>query len=119
MDARTLGRIVAASRIGLGMGLVVAPGLAGRLWLGRSDTPTRVALTALGVRDVVIGVGSLVSVEGGGARPWLVAGATADATDGLVTFAARRDLRAPGSTLVAIVAAAGAGLGAWLQRELP
>lgn len=121
MDPRTLARVLAYGRIGLGGALLLAPGLVGRAWLGRDGgrPGTKVAAAGLGVRDLVIGAGVLNALgDATGARPWLQAAAAADAVDFVATWRARDELPALGALGVAAVAGSAAALGLWLQREL-
>ena len=98
MDARTLAKGLAVNRIAFGAGLVLAPGLYGRTWLGRAagDARTQVFARALGARDLALGAGTLLALrDGGAARPWLAGQAVADGTDFVATLMAGRRLPAP------------------------
>src|SRR3954465_4979908 len=84
MNSEALARQLAVGRIALGAGLVLAPGLAARSWIGAdSGTPGARALArGFGMRDVAIGAGALVALQAGRpARDWMLAGAAADAAD--------------------------------------
>jgi hypothetical protein len=122
MDLLTLARTHALGRVALGAGLLAAPSLAGGAWLGRGaarSVGTQVAVAALGARDVAIGLGAAWALGGGtGARPWLLAGAFADAVDLAVT-ARHRDSLPPAAVLgVGALAGGSAAFGLWLQRAL-
>lgn len=120
MDARLLARLLACGRVGIGLGLFAAPRTAARLWLGEDVGPRAAVLArGLGVRDLAIGVGQLVTLdEMDDPAPWLDAGIAADAADATAALLARRDL--PPSAMMATVAvAAGAALtGLALKRAL-
>ena len=91
MDVRDLAKTNGIGRIALGAGLVLAPGLAARVWVGddASSTGAKVLAAALGARDVALGIGLLVALEGDGpARGWLEGAALADAVDFAATLAA-------------------------------
>jgi hypothetical protein len=121
MDARTLAREHALGRAVVGASLTLAPGLAGKGWLGRdSHRPaTQVAIRALGARDLAIALGTAYSTgQGYGARPWLWAGILADATDLAATVKARDHLPALAVAVVGLVAGGSVLLGVWLSREL-
>ncbi len=88
-------RALAMSRIGLGAGFIVAPGLSLRSWLGRDvDTPAaRVAMRMVGGRDIALGVGTLLALRHGApVRGWLEAGALSDGTDFVASLFAARHL---------------------------
>jgi hypothetical protein len=120
MDALTVARGYALGRAALGAGLVAAPGLLGRPWVGPAadDAGGQVALRGLGVRDLVLGGISLHVVTNPQAGPrWMAMCAAADAVDLGATIAARR--RLPASALgVAALAAAGAATGIGLYAKL-
>src|SRR5215213_7170777 len=99
MNARDLARQLAVGRVALGAGLIAAPGLLTRPWLGAvgATAGARVLSAGFGARDVAIGAGALRALAGGGAaREWLLAGALADTADLAATLAARRTLPAFG-----------------------
>lgn len=121
MDARTLARQSALGRVVVGAGLTLAPGLAGKGWFGHDSRrpATEVAIRALGARDLAIGLGTAYTTgQGYGARPWLLAGVLADATDLAATLKARDDLRPFAVALVGAVAGGSALLELWFSREL-
>jgi hypothetical protein len=121
MDARTLARGQAIGRAVLGAGLSVAPGRVAGPWVG---APARrpagaVLATAMGARDVGLGLGMLRALDQGhGAAAWIRAGMLADAADAIATVRARRALPGLMVPVVAAMAASSVALGAWLQREL-
>jgi hypothetical protein len=125
VDARSLARLHAAGRIVTGAALTVAPGLAGRTWIGRAagTAGARVALTAMGARDLGLGLGELRALSSprprAAAAPWLVAGAFADATDLIATIRARHALPLASVAGVTALASTGVALAAWLHHELP
>jgi hypothetical protein len=121
MDARTVARIYAVGRAGLGAALLVAPSRLGRPWVGAiADEPGgQVALRGLGIRDLLLGGIALHVADrpGVGARTAMTC-AIADAIDTGATLAARRHL--PRAALgVAALGAAGAATGLWLRAALP
>jgi hypothetical protein len=118
MNARTASMLVGAGRVAAGVGLLAAPGLATRPWLGEDSPATRVVATGFGARDLALGAGTLRAVTSGGdPRPWLVAGAFADIADMTATVLARRSLPSLGVAGVAAIAASGAALGLWAARQ--
>jgi hypothetical protein len=118
---RTMAGVLAAARIGFGVGFLVAPRPLAAAWLGRDGArpAAGVLAAAVGGRDLVIGVGTAWAVgQGVGASPWLSAGALADACDCLAMLRARRSLPPLSGAGGIAVAAAGAVTGAWLARAL-
>jgi hypothetical protein len=111
----------ALGRVVVGAGLTLAPRLAGEGWFGReSHRPAaQVAIRALGARDLAIGLGTAYTAgQGYGARPWLLAGILADATDLAATLKARDDLTPLAVAIVGVVAGGSVLLGLWFSREL-
>lgn len=110
MDVLALGRALAVNRIAIGLAYVVAPGRAGRGWIGDAaeDGAAKVFTRALGARDLALGAGALraLSGDGAGARPWLAGQALADGTDLVATLLARDHL--PRGGFLFAVAMAGA-----------
>lgn len=120
MTARDVARAYGAGRVVLGAGLLVAPGLLGGPWLGRtaSEPAGQVALRALGARDLIIGGIALHTVDHAEVGPrWQRTCAAADAVDAVATLLALRSLP-PGATLVAALAAGGAATGVGVGRAL-
>jgi hypothetical protein len=121
MNARTVARIYAVGRAGIGAAVLVAPAPTGRLWLGQvaNQAPAQVALRALGIRDLLFGAIALHVADrpGVGART-MGACAITDVVDCAATLAARRKLPAP-ALAVAALAGAGAVTGFWLSATLP
>jgi hypothetical protein len=109
VDSRVVGRLLAGARTAIGASLVVAPQLATASWVGRPrrSAPTTVLGRAVGVRDLTIGAGGLVT-SGDAQRGWLAAGVLCDAVDLVATLVDRDEL--PGTAVPMIVAAAGAGI---------
>ena len=111
----------ARGRIALGAGLVLAPALAGRAWIGADGGRPGAKLLArgLGARDVGIGLGVVIALDRGApVRGWLEASALADAVEFVATLGARDEV--PAAVLPAILAMAGgsAVLSVWLARQL-
>lgn len=114
MDPRTLIRLLACGRIGLGMALFAAPRTAARLWLGREVSPAAGVLArGLGARDLALGIGMLVAVDDDGdVDPWMDAGVVADTADAVAVLLAREhlDVRVVSGTMAVALGAAAAGL---------
>ena len=91
MEARDLVRAHAAGRIAVGAAFVLAPGLAGRLWIGREAgrRAVKVLGRAFGVRDLALGLGVVIAVERGAPlRGWVEGGVLSDAVDATATLLA-------------------------------
>lgn len=114
--ARLVAVTVAVGRLGLGGTALVAPAAALRLWVGDDDVArpaARVLARALGGRDVALASGALAALAAGRPlRPWVVAGAVADAGDVTATMAAWRALPRARRWTVACLAAGAAAAGA-------
>jgi hypothetical protein len=119
MDARALARNQALGRLGLGAGLMLAPGVFAGGWVGGvADRREGQALAiGLGARDVAIALGILAGLRSrrGGAAAWIRAGVVADAADLAGTLRARDALPPLTAPAVAALAGGSALLGAWLQ----
>jgi hypothetical protein len=106
-----LARGLALNRISFGVGLIVAPGLYARSWVGSNAAgadATKVLARALGARDLALGAGGLLALRAGDrerARRWFAAQGVTDAVD-LVATLASRDLP-PAPRIFAVVMAAG------------
>jgi hypothetical protein len=74
----------ARARIAVGAAFVLAPGLAGRMWIGSDAArrPVKVLARAFGARDLAIGLGVVIALDRGTpVRGWIEAGALSDAID--------------------------------------
>jgi hypothetical protein len=121
MDPRSIARLQALGRLGLGAGLTLAPGLFAGGWVGGvADRREGQALAiAAGARDVAIGVGTLRALQARrGAAGWVRAGLLADAADAYATWRARDSLPALAVPGVLAIAGGSALLGLWLQAAV-
>ena len=110
----TLARLTAAGRIAVGAGMLLNPRLSMRTWVGRDSdlVSARVLTRALGARDLMLGAGTMASLEAGeGTERWLHAALVGDATDLLVSVANRRELPRGGRDLVIAIAGTAVVLG--------
>lgn len=110
VDTADLARALSLTRVLIGTAAFVAPKRFARAWTGDagSGPATSMAMRGLGIRDVALGLGTLLAIERGrGARSWLEACALADAGDALGTLAAFGDL--PGLRRFAALATAATG----------
>lgn len=116
----TASTTLAATRIGIGAVAWLTPNLAGRvLGLDTVGNPQAPFLTRLyGVRDVVLGAGSLGS-EGQARRKWLLGALVCDAADAAAALLGNRAgyLSGPVATRVGLPAVAGVALGLMALRE--
>jgi hypothetical protein len=91
MQARDLALAHASGRIAVGAAFVVAPGLAGRLWIGAEARRRAVKVLgrAFGVRDLALGLGVVIALERGApVRGWIEGGVLSDAVDVMATLLA-------------------------------
>jgi hypothetical protein len=94
-------------RIALGVGLMVAPALVGRTYLGReaSRPVVRFLLRVFGIRDLVVGALQLAAKgDKEATRKVIVAGIACDAVDALAAYAAKDALPRWGRRLVLLAA---------------
>ena len=116
MDLRAPAIALALGRVAFGAGLTLAPGPFAGIWIGRRsrDPRTQVMCRGLGIRDLTLGAGSLLSLrrdDFGRPRWWFAAQAAADATDLLATLAAGDVLTPARRRAVAALAAGSAAIG--------
>lgn len=118
MQTRIVASTLAAGRLAIGLTLTASPAAVARRWVGpeEGDRPgARTLASGLGVRDAVIGAGTLATlVRGKGARPWLIASAVADLGDLVFIVRERASLPRLSVAGTALVAGGAAGAGAWL-----
>ena len=121
MSPRDVARVLAAGRIAIGAGLLVAPRLSLGMWIGRDAASRAVAPAgrALGVREVLLGAMLLHTLD----RPqvgsrWLRMLAVCEGVDLAATLMAGRALPAGGRALVVAMAGAGAAAELWAAGEL-
>jgi len=110
---------VAVGRVALGATALAWPSVPARPWVGAAadDVAARVFGRALGGRDLALGLGALVALQGpeaqaGSARAWLAAGALSDALDVAATVSSWPDLPRVTRWLVAASAGGAALAGA-------
>ena len=122
MNARTIASLVAAGRIGAGLGLAFTPGLVTRPWIGEvaDTTGARVLSAGFGARDVAVGGWARRTrcAPACRVREWLLAGVLTDTADLVATLAGRRGLPATGVAATSALAASGVVLGLWALRAL-
>jgi hypothetical protein len=112
-----LARGLAINRISFGAGLILAPGLYARTWVGKDaarQDPTKLLARALGARDLALGAGGLLALRAGDAnrtRRWFAAQGMTDAVDLVATLAAR-DVPLPARAFAAVMAAGSTAIAA-------
>lgn len=114
MDDKDKALLFGAIRLGVGSALVVAPGFAGRIWVGPdADGPgAKVFARAIGARDVLLGLRTLHAVRSEQeSRHWLISGYAADAADVAATVIAWRHLSPGRRIAMPLIAAAVGALG--------
>src|SRR5919106_6454995 len=81
----------ARGRMLVGAAFVIAPGLAGRLWIGGDAArgSVKVVARAFGVRDLALGLGVVIALDRGApVRGWLEGGVLSDSMDVCATLLA-------------------------------
>jgi hypothetical protein len=109
--ARASAVAVTGMRIAYGAALIAIPERLTRSWLGDTAESAggRVALRALGAREVLLHSGALrAALQGGSALPWLAASFGGDLSDIASTVAERSGLPAGSARATAVVAGASA-----------
>jgi hypothetical protein len=107
MNPRAVARQISFGRIGFGVAFMLAPGPAGRLWIGpeAGGPGTKLVIRALGARDFALGLGTLLSMRHNRpTRGWLEASGLADFADLVATIIAREHV--PPAARVAVYAIA-------------
>ncbi len=87
---RTLTAAFAVSRLLFGAGLILVPEQLASRWLGDDSrrAPVKIAIRAVGARDVALSAGILATLrEGDALRPWLAGAVVSDLCDVLSTLA--------------------------------
>src|SRR4051812_34211357 len=114
MDQKQQALVLGGIRLGVGAALVVAPGWAGRIWVGPgADGPgSKVFARAVGARDVALGLRILQSASNDDSPgPWLRAGFVADIADAAATALASRNLSTARKVLMPLIAGGVGALG--------
>ena len=114
MDTRTGITLLSAGRIAVGVALLGATRQTASGWLGRATTTIpggRVAVRAVGGRDIGIGSGALAAMAADASDEeltrWLIVGTVGDVVDGVTTLASGRRSAA---TMAAVGLAFGAAI---------
>jgi hypothetical protein len=121
MLARDLALAHARGRMAVGAAFVLAPGLAGRLWIGDDARrrAVRVLARAFGARDLAIGLGVVIALDRGApVRGWLEAGALSDALDFAASLLAGESIPNELRPFVLALGSGSAALGVALARAL-
>jgi hypothetical protein len=121
VQARDLALLNARGRMAIGAVLVLAPRLAGPMWIGDdADRPAvKVLARAVGARDLVLGLGIAVALDRGSpVRGWLEGAAVADGLDLAATLLAGGSIPEGKRRSVAVVAGVSGIACAALARAL-
>jgi hypothetical protein len=110
------------ARAAVGVAMVAAPATA--LGLSRRETPTGAAvllMRTIGIRDVVIGMGTVSAARSGGedeALRWLQAGLSSDGIDTVTALLSGRSIGGREAVLAAGAALAFVGLDLWAIKAI-
>jgi hypothetical protein len=123
VDVGSLARNLAINRMSFGAGLILAPGLYARTWIGAParDERVKVLARALGARDLALGTGGLLALRAGDeqrARRWFAAQGLTDAVDLVATLAAGAELKLPSRLFAATMAAGSAAIASAYVRAV-
>jgi hypothetical protein len=121
MEARELALWHARGRQLVGAAFVLAPGLAGRAWIGSdaSRRPAKVLARAFGARDLALGLGVAIALDRGTpVRGWIEAGALSDSIDTVASLLAGNSIPPAIRWPCVALGAGSAAAGALLAREL-
>lgn len=121
-DVEAQVRALAVSRITVGAALVLVPSLAARVWVGdgAKQPAARLLARAVGVRDLALGIGTMLALNHDApVRGWLEAGTLSDTGDGLATLLGIRHLKKRGALFGIGSALSSAAFGRQLIARLP
>lgn len=120
MDDAQVALTLARARIGIGLTLVMLPGLSARMLSGRKAAGIEPLLTRmLGARDLVLGLGTVIALDRGApVRGWVEASAASDVADTLACLLAKSRMSAPAFSVTMALASGSAAAGAYLSRRL-
>jgi hypothetical protein len=121
VEARDLALSNARGRMAIGAALVLAPRLAGPMWIGddADRRSVKVLARALGARDAALGLGIAVALDRGKpVRGWLEGAALADGVDLAATLLAGKSIPRRARLGVALIAGASMIGCALLSRAL-
>jgi hypothetical protein len=121
MEPREMAIAQARGRIAVGAAFFLAPGLAGRTWVGGDAVrpSAKLLARAFGARDLALGLGVVIAIDRGApVRGWLEASALSDAGDAVATLLGASAVPAlirPGVLALGVGSAAVAG---WLAKRV-
>jgi hypothetical protein len=121
MEPRDIAIAQARGRIAVGAAFVLAPGLAGRTWVGRdaSRPSAKLLSRAFGVRDLALGLGVVIAIDRGApVRGWLEGSALSDAVDFCASLLGGDVVPRATRPGVLALGAGSAAVAAWLARAL-
>jgi hypothetical protein len=124
LEDEELVRLVGLVRVAAGAGFFLFPGRVMRLWTGRNETSSslRLAARSLGIRDLAIGLGTLIALENHGRGPhlrgWLEAGALSDSGDLVAMLGAWGHISKPRAVFFGVVTAASVVVGLQLAAAV-
>lgn len=114
MDRRLLARLIAAGRVLFGASMLIAPKQVFGAETRGAPGPLVWMLRCFGIRDVVLGVGALLSLGDPDPDPsWVRLGAVADTCDTVAALVWREEL-GPKMTAVTLGLAVPAAVGGWV-----
>jgi hypothetical protein len=121
MEPREMAIAQARGRIAVGAAFLLAPGLAGRTWVGEDAArPSAKLLSrAFGARDLALGLGVVIAIDRGApVRGWLEASALSDAADCVATTLGMATVPPLMRPCLMALGAGSAAVAGWLSRTV-
>jgi hypothetical protein len=121
VEPREIAIAQARGRIAVGAAFFLAPGIAGRTWVGAdgANKSSKLLSRAFGIRDLALGLGVVIAIDRGTpVRGWLEASALSDAGDFCATLLGLGTV--PGISKLGVLAlgAGSSATAAWLSRNV-
>jgi hypothetical protein len=105
----------------VGVGLIVAPGTTLRLSGAEATGPAVILMRTIGIRDLVLGVGTVAAARSGGTDEpirWNSAGLASDSLDTIVSLASTRSIGKRDALAAAALAFTFACGDLWARRSM-
>jgi hypothetical protein len=121
MEPREMAIAQARGRIAVGAAFFLAPGLAGRTWVGgdAARPSAKLLARAFGARDLALGLGVVIAIDRGApVRGWLEASALSDAGDAVATLLGASAVPALMRPGVLALGAGSAAVAGWLAKRV-
>jgi hypothetical protein len=121
MEPREIAVAQARGRIAVGAAFLLAPGLAGRTWVGgdAARPSAKLLARAFGARDLALGLGIVIAIDRGApVRGWLEASALADGADAVATLLGADTVPPRLRPGILALGAGSAAVASWLAKRV-